>query len=155
MSLSHCSLKNLTKLQKHATRLPFQKHSLCFLEFPFIKSDYVICMRYPRVCATLSETTQVQKWLCVAILAFLFFPFPPRAIPVSQSHDFSPHSPLISWSQTGQGGNFHLCRVLLRRGITQASSSCVLSSAGRGLTEASSVGRLLASESLSSGSEFK
>ena len=70
--------------------LPFQKLSSVFSSSSFMKPDYLICMRYPRVCVTLSKTKQVQKRLCIAILAFLFFPFQPHASLVSQSH-FSPH----------------------------------------------------------------
>ena len=61
----------------------------------FIIPDYLICMRYPRVCVTIRETKQVQKRMCVAILAFFFsfwatetYETQPHANPVS--HDFSP-----------------------------------------------------------------
>ena len=86
--------ERLEKRHRHA-QLLFKTVSVSSSAL-FIIPDYLICMRYPRVCVTLCKTKQVQKRPCIAILAF--FPFgatekydtQPHASPVS--HDFSPHS---------------------------------------------------------------
>ena len=66
-----CSLKDLNNVTdtRNTPSVPTVSVSSSAL---FIIPDYLICMRYPRVCVTLRETKQVQKWLCVAILAFFF-----------------------------------------------------------------------------------
>ena len=70
--MGECSLKDLnnvtdTRNTPSVQTVPVSSSAL------FIIPDYLICMRYPRVCVTLRETKQVQKRLCVAILAFFFF----------------------------------------------------------------------------------
>ena len=86
----HCSLKDLNNVTDTRNTPSVRTISVSSSAL-FIIPDYLICLRYPRVCVTLRETKQIQKRLCIAILAFFLFSFW-----ATETYETQPHVSLVS-----------------------------------------------------------